>query len=107
MIEVGHRQLAGGRGVARSDEMQVEDHVQVGRVQSVDVARDDRPIGLAAARWVRSGRVQPQPAVLVERDPDDVDVPALHCGDHRRVVDAVRVRTVEEPPSLDARVLQT
>ena len=104
VIPIGHRQLGTGGGVARRSQMEVQDHEQVGPVQRPDVGGDDAAIGLPTP--ARAGP-DAQPAVLVQRNPDDVDVPALHGRDHRPAVDLVRVWAVEEPPALNTGVFES
>ena len=76
VVRVGHRLLGHRRVVTRRAPMQVQDGDHAGLIDQAHLGRDG---GLVVGPAV--GRVDPvdsQPAVLVERDPNHVDVPGLH-----------------------------
>ena len=77
---------------------QRELRVHVVAVEQVHVLDDRAPVARAAV--LRLHAVDAEPALLVQRDPDGVDVPLRDRPDGCRAV-----RPVEDAPALDARVL--
>ena len=106
VVAIGHRLLLEGDLVPGCRPVQIENRVDPVRVELSDVVLDLLPIAGHRQRRVGSLAavrlpVDPQPAVLVERDPDSVRAP----GCNRR-----RVRVVEVPvvvaEAVDAPVLR-
>ncbi len=99
VVGIGHRRQPGRGVVARRYPVQVEDHVEARPARAaarIRGSRPDRPRRLVS----RLDPAQAQPAALVERHPDRVDVPALDRPDRGPVG-----RTLEEFVALDAPVL--
>ena len=72
----GDMRLAIGDDLARRGEMQVQDRGDPKPFQPRDIIRDGRPVVITGVGRLHT--VDAQPAVLVERDPDGVDMPAGH-----------------------------
>ncbi len=100
VIVIGHRCLPRCARLAGSRPVQVENDVERATVEQVDVV-DDR-LAIVASSVGGLHTVDAEPAVLVERDAHGMRMPGRDGTDGRKVV-----RTVEDAPTLDARVFGT
>lgn len=98
MVLVGHGHLPGGEVRAGGVPVEVQDRSDGLRLQEVNVGGDEGPVRGAAVGG--DDAVDPEPAILVERDPDRGHVPRADRLHAREVV-----RSVAESPTLDAGVL--
>src|SRR5207253_9751150 len=88
VVCVRHRLLPGGVLRCRGAPVQIENHVQVVLVETIDVSGDG--VAVVGAAISRIDAVDVEPAVLVERDSDCVDVPAGHGTDRGGVAGPVK-----------------
>ena len=101
VISIGHlaalaRPTIGGERPLRAP-VQVHDGVQTGRVEAANVGADRLAIIRTAVGGGRA--VDAEPAILVQRNANRVDVPGSHRGDRRGII-----RTIEAAPPVHARV---
>src|SRR5207302_10955091 len=100
VVCVRHRLLPGRLLLSRRAPVQIEDRVQVVLVETIDVSGDG--VAVVGAAIGRIDAVDVEPAVLIQGNPDAVDVPAGHGTDRVGVAGAVK-----DAPTLDAGILRS
>lgn len=98
MVGVGHHVLLERQLIAGCADVQLEIDEQAVALESVHETLDSGSVRRPAEPRVDT--VDAEPAVLVQRHPDDVGRPRLHRRDGRCVG-----RSVEDPPALGAGIL--
>ncbi|OLD72753.1 MAG: hypothetical protein AUF61_02775 [Chloroflexi bacterium 13_1_20CM_66_33] len=64
--------------------MQVDNGVEAGVVQAANIGDDRLPVARAAVSGGRA--IDPEPAILVQRKANRIDMPGGHRGDRRRII---------------------
>ena len=97
VILIGHVCLTVRRLTSGGTPLKREDHGQSSRIEVLNILGDSDSIVRSAELGRR--HVDAQPTILVQWEPDRIDVPALHGADRGR---RIAVGRVEDPTTLDA-----